>query len=83
MFVIVYDPESNIEYLKRRMGPNEKLDARKFADKVAAEWFESEVEEPNGYIPNCSGDIRVEFRPRRDNELHIWSGQSFYFKRED
>ncbi len=83
MFVVVYEPENGDNVLfQRRMGPNEKMDARKFADQIA-EQFEAEIDESDGHIPNCSGDIRVEFRPRRDVAWHIWSGQSFYFKRED
>jgi hypothetical protein len=81
MFVVVYNPETNEVIYQRRMGPNEIMDARKFADKIADD-YETEIAEPDGYIPNCCGDIRVEFRPRRDHGEHIWSGKSFYFKRE-
>lgn len=82
MFVVVYEPENGDNIvLQRRMGPNEKMDARKFADKVAA-GMDLEIDDSDGSIPNCSGDIRVEFRPRRDVGWHIWSGQSFYFKRD-
>jgi hypothetical protein len=81
MFVVVYSPETNETVYQRRMGPNEVLDARKFADLVARE-YDTEIDESDGYVPSCCGDIRVEFRPRRDNALHIWSGESFYFKRD-
>jgi hypothetical protein len=81
MFVVVYNPQTNETIYQRRMGPYEVMDARKFADKVA-DMFDAEIDESNGFIPNCSGDFRVEFRPYRDNAFHIWSGESFYFKRE-
>jgi hypothetical protein len=36
----------------------------------------------DGYIPSCSGDLRVEFRPEKRNERVIWSGENYYFERE-
>lgn len=80
MFVVVYNPQTDETLYQRRLGPYEKMDERKFADLVA-EMYDAEIDESNGYIPNCSGDIRVEFRPRRDKGTVIWSGESFYFKR--
>lgn len=82
MYVVVYSPSSDEIYLSRQLAPDEVMDERKFADEVAR-GLGMEIEEPNGYIPNCSGDIRVEFRPDADNPVHIWSGESFYFKREE
>jgi hypothetical protein len=83
MFVVIYQPENNDRVIyQRRMGPNEKLDLDRFA-LIGAIECEAELDTANGHIPNCCGDIRVEFRPHRDNGLHIWSGQSYYFKRED
>jgi hypothetical protein len=79
MFVVIYNPETNETLLSRRMGPHEIMDARRFADQIASD-YETEIDDSDGHIPNCSGDIRVEFRPRRDNGTHIWSGESFYFK---
>lgn len=81
MFVIVYEPSTNEVLLSRRMGPREIMDARKFADQIADD-FETTISESDGYIPSCSGDIRVEFRPRRDDGTVIWSGESFFFERE-
>lgn len=83
MFVIIYEPENgDLVLYSRRMGPNEKMDLDKFADMIASQW-DREIDRSPGHIPSCSGDIRVEFRPRRDVAWHIWSGQSYYFKRED
>jgi hypothetical protein len=81
MFVVVYNPTTDETIYSRRMGPNEIMDERKFADLVA-DMYDAEIDESDGYIPNCSGDIRVEFRPYKNNAWHIWSGQSFYFKAE-
>lgn len=82
MFVVIYEPSTNEVLFQRRMGPYEIMDARKFTDQIADE-FETTISEADGYIPSCSGDIRVEFRPRRDHGEVIWSGESFYFERED
>jgi hypothetical protein len=79
MFVVIYEPSTDVLLYSRRMGPNEIMDARKFADMIAAE-YDREIDDSDGYIPNCSGDIRVEFRPRRNDGVVIWSGESFYFK---
>jgi len=82
MYVVVYSPRTDEVYLERELDGEEIMDERVFADFVA-DMFGVEIEESDGYIPNCSGDIRVEFRPDRDNPTHIWSGESFYFKREE
>lgn len=81
MFVVVYNPETNERIYCRRLGPNEKMDERRFAELVA-DMYESEIDNSDGHIPNCSGDIRVEFRRQRDNGTVIWSGESYYFKRD-
>lgn len=82
MFVVIYEPSTDIVLLSRRMGPNEKLDTDKLADRYAAS-IDREIDRSDpGFIHNCFGDIRVEFRPRRDNGSVIWSGQSYYFKTE-
>lgn len=81
MFVVVYNPSTDERIYCRRLGPYEKMDERKFAELVA-DMYGTEIDESDGYIPNCSGDIRVEFRRQRDNGTIIWSGESFYFKSE-
>ncbi len=81
MWVVVYDPSSGEVYLERELADDEIMDERTFADQVA-DSFGVSIDESDGYIPNCSGDIRVEFRPDKDNPTHIWSGESFYFKSE-
>ena len=79
--VVVYSPSTDEVYLQRELGDTEIMDARVFADQ-AADMFCAEIDDSDGYIPNCSGDIRVEFRPDANNPTYIWSGQSFYFKAE-
>lgn len=82
MFVTVYRPDDGAIEMQRRMGPHEIMDARKFANKVA-DMCEAEIDDSDGYIPSCSGDIRVEFHQHKFNRDVIWSGESFYFKREE
>jgi hypothetical protein len=83
MFVVIYEPETDILLYQRRMGPNEKLDLDKLIDWYAQTIDRDIDHEPTGHIPNCCGNIRIEFRPRRDIGWHIWSGRSYYFKRDD
>jgi len=82
MWVVVYNPETNEEYLRRTVGEHEHLDTLAIAQSIAEE-CDQLIAEPDGHIPNCCGDIRVEFRRDPDNDVCIWSGESFYFKRED
>lgn len=81
MWVVAYEPSTDEEFLRRELLDDEIMDERKFADDVA-EAFDLEIDDSDGSIPNCCGDIRVEFRRDPDNEVLIWSGESFYFKRE-
>lgn len=93
MHVIVYvneGPDQGYVHLNRALGDDEKLDERAFAEQVA-KGLDSALAEPDGYIVNCSGDIRVEFTDHEPNVIDdryqgstvIWSGESFYFARED
>jgi hypothetical protein len=92
MRVIVYANEGwdqGLVYLYRALDDDEIMDARRFADEVARS-RDMEIDESDGYILNCSGDLRVEFiehEPNIVNERYqgsvcIWSGESFYFKHE-
>lgn len=85
MWVVVFVPEGmdqGREYLRRELDPDELMDSRAFADEVARS-LGVEVGDSDGYVPSCSGDIRVEFRQDPDNPVVVWRGESFYFKRED
>ena len=82
MYVVVYSPSTDEIYLERELADDEIMDERVFAGQVA-DMFGVDIDESDGWIPNCSGDIRVEFRPDLDNPTHIWSGESFYFKRDE
>ena len=82
MFVVVYSPQTNEVYLSRELTDDEIMDERVFADMVA-DCYGVEIDDSDGYIPNCSGDIRVEFRRDPENSVAIFSGESFYFKHED
>jgi hypothetical protein len=92
MYVIVYCNEgfdSGYVYLCRALADDEIMSERKFADEIAAQ-YDREIDESDGYIPNCSGDLRVEFMEhvpkivddRFRGATCIWSGESFYFKTE-
>lgn len=98
MHVIVYANEGMDQgyvYLTRELGDDEELDERTFADQVAS-MLDREIDESDGYIPDCCGDIRVEFldgapaieRDERNDcdryqgSVCIWSGESYYFKRD-
>ncbi len=92
MWVIVYCNEgwdAGLVYLCRKLADEEILNERTFADQIARQ-NDREIAESSGYIPNCCGDLRVEFmdhEPKIENErfqgaTRIWSGASFYFERE-
>ena len=81
MFVVVYSPQTTEVFLSRELTDDELMDERIYADMVA-DWYDMEIDNSDGYIPNCSGDIRVEFRNDPDNDVTIFSGESFYFEQE-
>lgn len=81
MFVIAYNPETSEQFMTRRMGINEKMDEDVIAARIAASVGAS-LDTSGGYIPNCCGDLRIEFRPSLKNETHIWGGKNFFFKRD-
>jgi hypothetical protein len=92
MHVIIYCNEGMDQghvYLARELADDELMDERRFADQVA-DMFECEIDESGGHIPNCCGDLRVEFLngepnivgERYQGSVCIWSGESFYFKRD-
>lgn len=92
MHVVVYcneGPDAGLVYLSRALADDEVMSERRFADEVAGN-LGLDIDESNGHIPNCCGDIRVEFidhEPSMDGERYqgsvcIWSGESYYFERE-
>lgn len=68
--------------LQRPLADDDALDLRAFADEVASS-REQAIDEQDGVVPDCAGDIRVEFRHDPDNTVSIFSGRSYYFKRAD
>ncbi len=93
MHVIVYANEGydqGMVYLCRALADDEIMDERKFADEIARQ-YDRTIDDSDGYIPNCCGDLRVEFMEHVPNVIGerfqgatcIWSGESFYFSRED
>ena len=81
-WVVAYDPTSDEEHMRRALGPDEVMDEDVFADQVA-DTLGVDLDTSDGYIPNCSGDLRVEFRRDPDNAVVIWSGKSYFFVREE
>lgn len=86
MWVVVESPEG--EEVHRRELTHEIMDERAFAEKYAsAIGLEiSPASCSHGcacLVPSGCGDLRVEFRDDPDNSVRIWSGESFFFKRED
>jgi hypothetical protein len=86
MHVFVTDPASNEVMMTRELRDEEILDpiiyAREWANANGVEIDETSEEE-GGYIPDFSGDIRVELREDPANLVHIWSGRNYYIKSED
>lgn len=99
MYVVVYANEGMDQgyvYLARKLDDEETLNARAFAEQVART-YDRDLAPSSGYIQNCFGDLRVEFLSHPPNIEHdarnecdrylgstcIWSGESFYFARED
>lgn len=93
MHVIVYrneGPDAGHVYLNRPLGDDELLEESTFAAVVADELGAHLDEVNNEYIPNCCGDIRVEFMHREPHVVNgrfmgavtIWSGKSFYLTHE-
>jgi hypothetical protein len=78
MHVIIESP-TGTEVERRELGPDEILDCEVFAATYADQCGAELSTEP-GHIPNCCGDVRIEFREDPDNHVHIWAGQSFFFK---
>jgi hypothetical protein len=74
MHVVVYSPSTDEVYLQRALADDEVMDARTFADQIA-DMFCMDIDDSDGYIPNCSGDIRVEFRPDPSNPTHMERGK--------
>jgi hypothetical protein len=83
MHVFVTDPASDSVLMTRELHAEEILDpiiyAREWADANGVEIDEDD----KGYIPDCSGHIRVELREDPANTVHIWSACNYFTKGED
>ena len=82
MYVKAYKPESGKVYFLRELAGDEIMDAQAFADQIAQDYFDSRIDDSGGFIPNCCGDIRIEFMEDPENDVHIWSGESFHIKED-
>jgi hypothetical protein len=98
MHVIVYanqGMDQGMVMLQRKLKGTDIINARLYADMVADE-RDASIDESDGHVLSCSGDIRVVFtdfkvRTRVDADgyrwvadypTRIWSGESFYFARD-
>jgi hypothetical protein len=81
MYLLILDAHGNTEVC-RELAPTEQVDCEAAAHAYAESVGQS-VDDSPGYVPSCSGDFRVEYRDDPDNSVHIWTGQSFYFAREE
>jgi hypothetical protein len=86
MHVFVLDPGSNEILMTRELRDEEELKpiiyAREWATANGVELDETSEQE-SGYIPDFSGDIRVELREDPANTVCIWSGRNYFIKSED
>ena len=82
MYVKAYNPESGQVYLLRELAGDEIMDAQAFADQIAQDYFGAEINASSGFVPNCCGDIRVEFLYVPESAWRVWTGESFYIKED-
>ena len=71
-------PSQGAVLLQRPLADDDALDLRAVADEVARSRGQT-IDEQDGEVPDCAGDIRVEFRHDPDNTVSIFSGRSYYF----
>lgn len=81
MYLIIENPETGEILMQRELDDSNIMDECKFAEDYANS-IGMEIDDSNGYIPNCCGDIRVVFLRDPANRVCIYSGESFYFKDE-
>ena len=77
MFLHIYEPSTNTVLVQRRIAPNEKLDCYAFAHEWARQTY-YELAPSDGYIPAGCGDIRVEIRRAKRDDVCIWDGEDYF-----
>lgn len=82
MFLHISDNRSGETLLVRRCGPRETLCERTALSRYLAHSGVRPAPS-DGHIPSGCGEIRVEYRPRRDDGLCIWSGADFFLEADD
>lgn len=83
MHVFVTDPASGETLMTRELRDEEILDPIIYAREWAqANGVEIDEDDP-GYVPDCSGHIRVELREDPNNTVHIWNGANYFTKDEE
>lgn len=81
MFAVIIDPSSGEEFERWELDDEDPLDCDLYAERYA-NMVGYAIAESTDYIPNCSGDFRVELREDPDNYVHIWNGKSYFFEGE-
>ena len=81
-WMVAYNPETGEELARIQWPDSEPMDTRAAAENIAASLGVS-LSDENGFIPNCCGDLRIEFRRDPDNSAVIYTGESFYFERSE
>lgn len=82
--VVITDVQSGQEMARYELKRHDTTDERHWADEYA-ESCDMEIDDSDGYIPNCSGDIHVTVYSHPDDIGGglCWSSESFYFKPEE
>ena len=78
----------NEEEITRELNEDELLDcdiyAAEYADNMAqyADDVGYSLDQADGYIPDGSGDFRIELLPDLNNRSHVWSAREYFWRVE-
>lgn len=82
---VVTDQQSDEEVARYPLRRHDPTDERHWAERYAEDCG-LEIDESDGYIPNCGGDFEVAIYDTATMTvpgIHRWSSECFYFKREE
>ena len=81
MFVVITDPSTGTELMRRALRDDEMLDPCVYADEYGRAIGYDLRPIPGAY--SFDGDVRVELLEDPENAVHIWTGGNFYIESED
>lgn len=81
MNAYISDPSSGELLATYKLSDTDLLDCRIYADKYANAMGVS-IDESDGYIPTCCGDINVTLSDNPHGHTVCWSSESFYLEVE-